>query len=662
MKISRGHQIRLLLLFTLVAVVSFAQTSKRKPKYDPVQWSLDIQPSTTAPGERAVATLTATIEQGWRLYAPTTPKGGPIPTELTLTDSPALEGWKVYQPKPKTKFDENFGAETQTYTDEAVFLFDVTLSADAAPGTAELEANTRYNACNDRLCLPPVRKTASASFAIAASSSARAAAIPAGYMEAKPAEEVPAAAAGTAPRGASNPSTRTAPSPNEDGFIQFAAVAFGFGLLAIFTPCVFPMIPITMSYFVSTNTGSRRQSVIQATTFCVGVIVLFTGIGAAVSALIGPFGLTQLGSSVPVNLLITAVFVAFGLSLLGVFEITVPSGALTFLNKVSNRGGLLGTLVMGLVFALASFACTGPFIGALLAGSIQGDLSWPIFGMLMFSIGLALPFFFLALFPAYLARMPKSGGWLMRTKITMSFLIFAAALKYLSNVDQVYQWYILTRERYLAVWVVLLAMAGFYLLGMLRIGDEESGSVGAGRLGLGGLFLVLAVSLIPGMFGARLGELDAYVPSPEYSGLTNVGFGGGAEANKWIKDDYAKALELARESGKPVLIGFTGYTCTNCHWMKANMFTRPPIAEALAGLILVELYTDGADERSQANQQMQLDRFGTVAIPYYAIIRPDESVIAEFPGRTRDTEEFLQFLTSGGTTQLTDAGGRVAAL
>ena len=229
----------------------------------------------------------------------------------------------------------------------------------------------------------------------------------------------------------------------------------------------------------------------------------------------------------------------------------------------------------------------------------------------------------------------------------MSFLIFAAALKYLSNVDQVYQWYILTRERYLAVWIVLLAMAGFYLLGMLRIGDEESGSVGAGRLGLGGLFLVLAVSLIPGMFGARLGELDAYVPSPEYSGLTNVGFGGGAEANKWIKDDYAKALELARESGKPVLIGFTGYTCTNCHWMKANMFTRPPIAEALAGLILVELYTDGADERSQANQQMQLDRFGTVAIPYYAIIRPDESVIAEFPGRTRDTEEFLQFLHFG---------------
>ncbi len=651
---SRGHQIRVLLLLMLVTAVSFAQTSKRKPKYDPVQWSLEIQPATASPGKRAVAQLTATIEEGWRLYAPTTPQGGPIPTELTLTDSPVVERWKVYQPKPKTKFDENFGAETQTYSDEAVFLFDVTLSDDAAPGTAELEANTRYNACNDRLCLPPVRKTASASLAIAAGSTEQAATIPAGYMEARPAAEAAVVAAVTPTRGAP-----TASSPNEEGFIEFAAVAFGFGLLAIFTPCVFPMIPITMSYFVSTNTGSRRQSVIQAITFCAGVVILFTGIGAAVAALAGPFGLSQLGSSVPVNLLITAVFVAFGLSLLGVFEITIPSSTLTSLNKVSNRGGLLGTLVMGLVFALASFACTGPFIGALLAGSIQGDLSWPIFGMLMFSIGLALPFFFLALFPAYLARMPKSGSWLARTKITASFLIFAAALKYLSNVDQVYQWYILTRERYLAVWIVLLAMAGFYLLGMLRIGDEETGSVGAGRLGIGGLFLVVAVSLIPGMFGARLGEIDAYVPSPEYSGLTNVGFGAAADSNKWIKNDYAKALELARETGKPVLISFSGYTCTNCHWMKANMFTRPPIAEALKRLVLLELYTDGVDEVSQANQQMQLDGYGTVAIPFYAIIRPDESVIAEFPGRTRDTEEFLQFLTSGGTTQLTDAGGKV---
>ena len=638
-----------LVLTTLVLVAGelSAQTPKRKPKFDPVKWTLAVEPAQAAAGGRAVARLTATIEQGWRLYAPTTPKGGPIPTELKITEHPAVAAWKPYQPQPKTKFDSNFQFETQTYSDEVVFLFDVELSGDAQPGTVEIESTTRYNACNDRLCLPPAIRSATAAFQVVAETTAQAPVIPADYQEAKPTEVV-----ATPP--ASPRKVRTT-EPGSEGFLEFAAVAFGFGVLAIFTPCVFPMIPITMSYFVSTNTGSRRQSLIQAVTFCVGVIVLFTGIGAAVSAVLGPFGLSQLGANVWINLLIALVFLAFGASLLGVFEITVPSGALTSLNQMSNRGGLLGTLVMGLVFALASFACTGPFIGALLAGSIQGDLTWPILGMMIFSTGLALPFFFLALFPAYLAKLPKSGGWLARTKITVSFLVFAAAVKYLSNVDQVYQWFLLTRERVLAIWIVLLAMASFYLLGMLRIGDDETGSVGPGRLGVGALFLILAVSMIPGMFGGRLGELDAYIPSPEYSGFQGSALGGKPQAERWIKNDYAGALEIARQNAKNVLVSFTGYTCTNCHWMKANMFTRPELAGELDNLVLVELYTDGADEASQANQKLQLERFETVAIPYYAIIEPNGTVIAEFPGRTRDVEEFRGFLASAGSATVARA-------
>ena len=635
-----------LVLATLVlgAGALSAQSVKRKPKFDPVKWTLAVEPSEAAPGGRAVGRLTATIEEGWRLYAPTTAKGGPIPTELKITDHAAVASWKPYQPEPKTKYDPNFQFETQTYSDEVVFLFDIELSPEAQPGKVEIESTTRYNACNDRLCLPPARRSATAIFQISGGATAQAPAIPSDYQQAKPAETVASSAA--PPRN-----VRTT-DPGSEGFLEFAAVAFGFGVLAIFTPCVFPMIPITMSYFVSTNTGSRRQSLIQAVTFCVGVIVLFTGMGAVVSAVLGPFGLSQLGSNVWINLLIAVVFLAFGASLLGVFEITVPSGALTSLNQVSNRGGLLGTLVMGLVFALASFACTGPFIGALLAGSIQGDLTWPILGMMIFSTGLALPFFFLALFPAYLSKLPKSGGWLARTKITVSFLVFAAAVKYLSNVDQAYQWFLLTRERVLAIWIVLLAMAGFYLLGMLRIGDDESGPVGAGRLSVGAVFLVAAVSLIPGMFGGRLGEIEAYIPSPEYSGFQGTAFGGKPEAERWIKNDYEGALEIARQNGKNVLVSFTGYTCTNCHWMKANMFTRPELAGALDNLVLVELYTDGADEASQANQQLQLERFETVAIPYYVIIDANGTVIAEFPGRTRDVDEFRGFLASAGSASL----------
>ena len=636
----------LALLLAAVHVSGQAQLSSRQPKYDPVQWSLAFDPQSARPGRRVVGLLKAEIEPGWHLYSPTTPAGGPVPTKIEMAESPSVASWKLFQPQPNRRMDDNFQLETETYEDEAVFQFDILLAEDAALGSRELEAKVRFQVCDDRLCLPPVRKTATATLSINTAAAAAAPAIPDGYMEAT----VAAGSASSAQAASATARPTPLPTPQSEGIVQFALIAFGFGLLAIFTPCVFPMIPITMSYFVSTQAGSKKPSFVQATIFCVGVVVLFTALGTIVSAALGPFGLLQLGSSVWTNLFIALVFVAFAASLLGAFEITVPSGLMTKLDRVAGRGGTVGTLVMGLVFALASFACTGPFVGALLAGSIQGDVSWPIFGMLMFSIGLALPFFFLALFPAYLARLPKSGSWLVRTKATMGFVILVVAVKYLSNVDQMYQWHILTRERFLAVWIVLLALAGLYLLGLVRLAGDDDSSIGIGRLAIGGLFLVLAVSLMPGMFGSRLGEIDAYVPAPEYSGLTLAGFGSGGSETAWLKNDYQGALQIAREQGKAVLVSFTGYACTNCHWMKANMFTKQEIAGALDGLVLLELYTDGVDDASLANQELQLNRFGTVAIPYYAIVRPDETIVAEFPGRTRDVEEFRRFLSAGPLT------------
>ena len=636
----------LFLLLAGVHLSAWAQLTSRQPKYDPVQWSLAFDPQSARPGRRVVGLLKAEIEPGWHLYSPTTPAGGPIPTKIEMVESPSVANWKLFQPKPNRRMDDNFKLETETFEDEAVFQFDILLAEDAALGSRDLEAKVRFQVCDDRLCLPPVTKTATATLSINTAAAAAAPAIPDGYMEASAAAG--SASSAQAASGGARPTP--VPTSQSEGIVQFAAIAFGFGLLAIFTPCVFPMIPITMSYFVSTQAGSKKPSFVQATIFCVGVVVLFTALGTIVSAALGPFGLLQLGSSVWTNLFIALVFVAFAASLLGAFEITVPSGLMTKLDRVAGRGGTVGTLVMGLVFALASFACTGPFVGALLAGSIQGDVSWPIFGMLMFSIGLALPFFFLALFPAYLARLPKSGSWLVRTKATMGFVILVVAVKYLSNVDQMYQWHILTRERFLALWIVLLALAGLYLLGLVRLAGDDDSSIGIGRLAIGGLFLVLAVSLMPGMFGSRLGEIDAYVPAPEYSGLTLAGFGSGGSETAWLKNDYQGALQIAREQGKAVLVSFTGYACTNCHWMKANMFTKQEIAGALDGLVLLELYTDGVDDASLANQELQLDRFGTVAIPYYAIVRPDETIVAEFPGRTRDVEEFRRFLNPGPLT------------
>jgi thiol:disulfide interchange protein DsbD len=296
---------------------------------------------------------------------------------------------------------------------------------------------------------------------------------------------------------------------------------------------------------------------------------------------------------------------------------------------------------MGLTFSLASFACVGPFVGTLLAASVSGGTSRPLAGMAAFATGLALPFFLLAVFPGYLKQMPRAGGWMVRVKVVMGFAILAASLKYLSSLDQVLQLGLLTRERFLATWIVLFALAGLYLLGFLRMeGIKPEEPVGLGRLLTGAAFLIFAISLLPGMFGGPLGELDGFVPTSERQ-TASLGITSGPT---WLKNQYRAALDQARREGKLVLVTFTGYACTNCHWMRANMFTRPEIAAVMDNFVLVELYTDGSDPESEANQKLELGKVQTVAIPYYAILDPDEKVVATFPGLTKDSAEFLAFL------------------
>ncbi len=619
---------------SLAACLAFAGlvAGQTKAKPDPVKWSLRLEPDAAAPGQKVLGHLTATIEPGWHFYSLTTPKPT-IPTTVALAPSPAVAKWTVWVPAPKRAYDPYFKQETESYEKTAEILVEIETANSATLGPSELTAQVRYQACNDQTCLFPARRTAAATLKIDPSAKVSAVQIPSGYSQFK----------GPPPAATAPASKPVAVNPSSQGLGQFIAVALSFGFLAIFTPCVFPMIPITMSYFLgASQTASRRQTVVQALTFCIGVIVLFTGLGAIVTAILGPFGINQLGSNPWVNLFLALVFVAFGMSLLGAFEITLPSGVLTGVTNASYRGGITGALIMGLAFALASFACTGPFVGTLLAGSTQGGLYWPILGMLVFSTGLASPFFLLALFPAYVSRLPKSGGWLDRTKVTLGFLILAAAIKYVSNIDQVFQWNLLTRPRFLAVWIVMLILAGLYLLGIIKIKEQKDEPISLARLFAAALMLILAVSLIPGMFGARLGELDAYVPPAAEGGL-----GQSSSDLKWIKDNYREALETARQSGKPVFVSFTGYACSNCHWMKANMFTRPEIAAALKNFVLVELYTDGTDAASETNQKMAEARFGTTGIPYYAIIKADDSVVATFGGLTRNAREFESFLGQG---------------
>jgi len=613
---------------------------------DPVQWTLTIEPATAPPGSHVLARFAAKIEPGWHLYSLTTPKGGPIPSTSSLADRPVVSGFRLYQPKPERKLDPNFQIDTETFADEVVLLYDVELKKDAAAGPADITAQVRYQCCNDKSCLPPKRKSASATITIDPSAKAQTISIPPGYTDVQLALASSTAAASTA----ASP-TPVAPASQSSRFGLFLLTAFGAGLAAIFTPCVFPMIPFTVSYFINRQTGNRRDGVLQAVVFCLGIVVLFTGLGVLMKTIAGPFGVVQLGNSPWVNGFIALVFVIFGLSLLGAYELTLPSGLLTKLNQTSERGGYFGALLMGLTFTLTAFACIGPIVGPLLVASVQTGGAEPVLGMASFATGLAAPFFLLALFPSYLQKLPKSGGWLMRVKVVLGFVVLAISIKYLSSADQVLQTNLISREMFLASWIVLFALPGLYLLGFLRLeGIKPDDHLGIGRMLIAALFLIFSISLLPGLFGSPLGNIEAFIPVQGKA----VALGGGAESAGpvWLKNQYREALAKAKAENKMVFVNFTGYACTNCHWMKANMFPRPEIAGLLKDFVLVDLYTDGTDSVSEQNQQLEEKRFGTVAIPFYAILDPDEKVIATYPNLTRNAQEFASFLKSGTSAKL----------
>ncbi|HZS57050.1 MAG TPA: cytochrome c biogenesis protein CcdA [Bryobacteraceae bacterium] len=632
----------LVLAFGLASVLPAA-------KQDPVQWTLAPVDgvSRVAPSSHRYLELKATIQSGWHLYSPTTPPGGPIPTHIAMAANPAIAAYQLYRPQPIRKLDPNFQIETETYTGDVTFLIDVTTARSAA-GNATVEADTRYQVCSDVQCLPPVKKKVTTDLEIAAGAPSPAFTVPSGYaVVAQTAEAKPASQDKTT-------TTRTAINSDEP-LLPFLLTAFGFGLAALFTPCVFPMIPITVSFFLNQSgaaKGETRGGWKQALLFCLGIVVLFTALGFLVTAIAGPFGVVQLGSSPWVNGFIALVFFVFGLSLLGAFELRLPSGLLTTLDKASQGGGYAGTLLMGLTFSLTSFACIGPIVGPLLIASVQNKGAEPVLGMLAFATGLAAPFFLLALFPSYLQKLPRSGGWMVRVKVVLGFIVLAVMLKYLSNVDQVLQTHWLTRERFLAAWIVLIALPGLYLLGLLPMeGIKRDEHLGVGRTLVAALLLIFSISLVPGLFGARLGNLDAYIPEPSgNSGLGSTGVE--TQPAAYFKNELDAALAAAREQNKLVLINFTGYACTNCHWMKANMFPRPEIQAAMKTLITVDLYTDGTDADSEKNQKLEDQKFGTVSIPFYALIDPDENVIATFPQLTRNPKEFLSFLETKPTTKL----------
>jgi thiol:disulfide interchange protein DsbD len=422
------------------------------------------------------------------------------------------------------------------------------------------------------------------------------------------------------------------------------------GAVSLLTPCVFPMVPITVSYFTRDAGGSRGRAVGQALTYTAGIILTFTAIGMAMALLVGATSLNHFAASPWVNLSITIIFVAFALNLFGFYEIAIPSSVLTKLDGMSQQseGGGVGhtvaTLLMALTFTLTSFTCTAPFIGTLLVMAASGDWQWPLLGMLAFSTVFALPFFILALMPHWLSKLPRSGSWMNSVKVMMAFVVVAASMKFLANADVVWQWGVFTREVVLGVWVTVGLMMAAYVLGLFRFPhDSPVKSVGLVRLVAGLVCGTLAFWLVSGLAGKPLGELDSLLPLSHTVSAAAAGEG----EMKWFVNDYDGAVVEAQRTNRRIFIDFSGYTCTNCKWMETNMFPREAVQREFKNFVLVRLYTDGEGEVYQKQQQMQQAKYQTVATPYYAILSPSGDSLASFAGLTRDEDQFVAFLKKG---------------
>ncbi len=600
---------------------------------NPVQWKLEQKSgdASVAAGSSVDVKLSAGIESGWHLYAIDQPDGGPIKTTIKLAPDSDFElTGDISATEPISQPDPNFVVDdkpliTKYYKDAA--SFDVTVKALNTATFEKLAVDVRYQVCNDTFCLPPktIRVTSTGSEQV-------------GGLKVPPPDN--AAAANSTPMQPVNG------SPDSDlwGFIWLAATL---GALSLLTPCVFPMIPITVSYFTNHSSGSRAKAIRLATVYSLGIIATFTLLGMVLAIFVGAAGINLFAANPWVNLVITAIFLFFAFNLFGAYELTVPSGLLTNLDRLTRSAegegsGFVGALLMGLTFTLTSFTCTSPFVGTILVSASQGEWKAPLLGMLVFSAVFALPFFVLALLPQLAAQLPRAGGWMNSVKVSMGFLEVAAAMKFLSNADLVWKWGIFTRNAVLAIWIAIGIILALYLLGKFQLAhDSKPERIGAVRLVAAILSLAISFYLLTGLFGAKLGELEAFLP-PDLSQNSSGKIDG--ERLDWIMNDYDAALQKAKAENKPLFVDFTGYTCTNCRWMEANIFPRPEIEAELEKMILVRLYTDGEGEMYERNLRLEEDMFGTVALPYYAIIDGDGKPIASFAGLTRNSEEFQAFL------------------
>ncbi len=624
-----------------------------------------------------VLALAAEIADGWKMYALDSPRPS-RGVEIELTDLPAgLEiAGPVRQSPPKDAFDPNFQIDVRYFDDAAAFYVDLVSNSDESRsqqvgGADRVAGVVTFQICNDDLgiCLPPT----DLAFAIPLDGSQVSIATPCDDLSASPDSDDEDCAVGAIDFASSIPAgavpdeaAAAAASPRDfgasRGLLPFLLLAAGAGLAALLTPCVFPMIPLTVSYFAK-EARDRRQAAMRAAVYGVAIVATFTGLGILMAVLVGAAGAQSIAANPWVNMFIAGVLILFALSLFGMFELRLPTGLVNYFDRKGQRAGYVGVLFMGFTITLVSFSCTAPFVGGLLAAAAGGQWFYPLVGMVAFSGAFSIPFVLLSLFPSALESLPKSGSWMSAFKVTLGFIELAAAIKFLSNADLIWQWELISRPLAIAVTVVIFALAGLYLIGKLPLaGETLAPQIGVGRLISGVAFFGLALYMLPGLFGAPLNRIDAYLPPRLATDMSLLGPAGDLSGSfrtadggeGWIEDDIDTAMAEGLAEGKPVLIDFTGYTCTNCREMESNVFIQPQVTERFSrNYVRLRLFTDTI-EKGKTYQRYQLRLTGTVALPTYAIVEPqDQALIAKASG-VMSMEEFVDFLDAGTAAFVAD--------
>jgi thiol:disulfide interchange protein DsbD len=585
-------------------------------------------------GGTATLRVQLDLTAGWHTFPPQPQRNsegaGPAPIQLELKSGRCIrlealaKAWPVQR-----RWDEGFLMEVGQIKDRAILEVPVRVTPGLKPGRYEDVLRVSYQACTEQSCRPLA--TLELPFALQVSALAPSAA---SLGKANLNQD------GATEAGAPITTTdREIHRRRHDGFWAFLGFAMFAGAMALLTPCVFPMVPITVSFFTARAQGMGGKALRDALLYGVGIVGTFTALGLLVALVFGAAGIQNFAASPLVNLAIAAVFLVFALNLFGALEIRPPAFILTRLGSRSG-GSVAGVVLMGLTFTVTSFTCTVPFVGSALVSAARGEWFYPIVGMLGFSTVFALPFVLLALFPTAMLRLPRAGAWMNRMKVVMAFLEVAAAIKFLSNADLALGTGLLPRELFLAIWAACALLILLYLLGSFRLlQDEPTDRIGAFRALAAVGFATALFYLITGLQGRALGELEAFLPPRETEPQPQAQ---AAPEEGW-HTDYAKALEVSRRTGRPLFIDFTGYTCTNCRWMEQNMFTRPAVAQGLANCVRVRLHTDRKVEPDLSNKQLQQRRFESIELPLYAILAPDSTVLGTC-SFTRSEPDFLAFL------------------